>query len=151
MPRRRAARANARNDSPPLTSPFMGDAVALFGGIALPPALRDELWLSIGAHGRRELLLRRPDAVGGWVTVAGLTVVVADLRAASARYAVQLGCAPLALDPAEMEEAGLAQRFALGPCWLTLLTPADDTAAADFLAWHGPGLYAIALRDEAGK
>ncbi len=151
MPRRRAARANARNDSPPLTSPLMGDAAALFGGALLPPAPRDELWLSIGAGGQCELLLRTAGDACGWAVVSGLTIVVDDLCAASARYAAQLGCAPLALDPAEMEEAGLAQRFALGPCWLTLLTPADDTAAADFLAQHGPGLYALTLRDEMGK
>ncbi len=150
MLRRHTAHANAHNFMSSSTSSLAGDAAALFGGALLPPALLDELWLSSGADGRRELLLRRPDTVGGWAVVAGLTVVVADLCAASARYAAQLGCAPLALDPAEMEEAGLAQRFALGSCWLTLLTPADDTAAADFLAQHGPGLYALTLRDAMG-
>jgi hypothetical protein len=131
-------------------SSFSGDAAALFGGSLLPPALRDELWLSIGATGRRELMLRTPSAPRGWSVVAGLTIVVADLCEMSTRYMAQFGCVPLAIDPAEMDEAGLAQRFTLGPCWLTLLTPADDTAAGKFLAEHGPGLYSIALRDEVG-
>ncbi len=150
MLRHRTAQANARHASPHATSPIARDAAALFGGVLLPPTLLDELWLSVGATGQRKLLLRTADDARGWAVVAGLTVVVPDLCAASARYAAQLGCAPLALDPAEMEEAGLAQRFTLGPCWLTLLTPADDTAAAEFLAEHGPGLYTLALRDAAG-
>jgi len=150
MLRHRTAQANARHASPHATSPIARDAAALFGGALLPPTLLDELWLSVGATGQRELLLRTADDARGWAVVAGLTVVVPDLCAASARYAAQLGCAPLALDPAEMEEAGLAQRFTLDPCWLTLLTPADDTAAADFLTRHGPGIYALALRDGVG-
>ncbi len=150
MLHRRSAHAHTRNAALSSISSLTGDVAALFGGALLPPALLDELWLSVGADGRRELLLRGPKAVGGWAVVAGLMVVVADLCAASARYAAQLGCAPVALDPVDMEEAGLAQRFALGSCWLTLLTPADDTAAAAFLAQHGPGLYTLTLRDEMG-
>jgi len=150
MLRRHPAQPNAPAAAPRAAAPGAHDVATILGGSPLPPALRDELWLSIGADGRRELLLRTSGVARGWAVVAGLTIVVDDLCAASARYAAQFGCAPLAVDPAEMEEAGLAQCFALDSCWLTLLTPADDTDAADFLAQHGPGLCAFTLRDEVG-
>ena len=151
MLRRRRAQPNPSANLPRIAVPVATAAVTLLGGSLLPPALLDELWLSVGADGRRALLLLMGGVAHSWSVVAGLTIVVDDLCAASARYAAQCGCAPLAVDPAEMDEAGLAQRFALNSCWLTLLTPADDTDAADFLAQHGPGLYAITVRDGVAR
>ncbi len=150
MLRRRPAQPNTPAKASRIATPVATDVATLLGGSLLPPALLDELWLSVGADGRRALLLWTGGVARGWSVVAGLTIVVDDLYAASARYAAQFGCAPLAVDPAEMDEAGMAQRFALDSCWLTLLTPADDTNAADFLAQHGPGIYAITVQDEVG-
>jgi 4-hydroxyphenylpyruvate dioxygenase-like putative hemolysin len=79
--------------------------------------------------------------------VVALTLVVADLVAASAAWSARLGATARAVEPEHLDEPGLAQGFDLGPCRLLLLEPSDDSDAGDFLRDHGPGLYAIALRD----
>src|SRR5262245_22926685 len=76
---------------------------------------------------------------------AGLTLVVGALAAAGAVLAAHLGGAGRAVDPAELDEAGLAQAFDLGDCRLLLIEPGDDTEAERYLLAHGPGLYRITL------
>lgn len=75
----------------------------------------------------------------------GLTLVVDDLATASATLAAHFGHAGHAVEPEELEEAGLAQRFDLETCRLLVLEPGSDTDAEDFLLAHGPGLYAVAV------
>jgi hypothetical protein len=75
----------------------------------------------------------------------GLTLVVNDLASAGAALAAHLGTIGHAADPAELDEAGLAQVFELGNCRLLLFEPADDTDAGHFLQEHGPGVYRITL------
>lgn len=77
--------------------------------------------------------------------VAGLTLVVADLAAAGAAWARLLGEPGRPVDPEALDEAGLAQRFTLGPHWLVLLQPADATPAATHLRDHGEGPYEVTL------
>jgi hypothetical protein len=79
--------------------------------------------------------------------VVAVTLVVADLVAASAAWSARLGMVACAVEPELLDEPGLARGFDLGPCRLLLLEPADDSAAGDFLREHGPGFYAIVLRD----
>src|SRR4029079_16892184 len=62
-----------------------------------------------------------------------VTVVVADLATASPALATELGCPGRAVDPVELREAGLAQRFDLDGGCVLALEPGDDTAARDFL------------------
>jgi hypothetical protein len=75
----------------------------------------------------------------------GLTLVVNDLASAGGMLAARLGTAGRAADPADLDEAGLAQIFELGDCRLLLIEPADETDAWRFLREHGPGVYRIAL------
>jgi hypothetical protein len=75
----------------------------------------------------------------------GLTLVVNDLASAGGMLAARLGTAGRAADPADLDEAGLAQIFELGDCRLLLIEPADETDAGRFLQAHGPGVYRITL------
>mgnify|MGYP002336526489 CR=1 FL=1 len=108
----------------------------------------------VGHYGRNVRPRRiglAPDSGGhspaGDGQIVALTLVVADLVAAGAAWSARLGVVTRAVEPEMLDEPGLAQGFDLGPCRLLLLEPADDSAAGDFLRDHGPGLYAIALRD----
>ena len=74
-----------------------------------------------------------------------VTLVVADLAAASAVLARSLGCPGRALDPADLPEAGLAQRFDLAGGCLVALEPGDDTDAEDFLLARGEGVYSVVV------
>jgi hypothetical protein len=74
-----------------------------------------------------------------------LTLVVDDLASAGATLTARFGMTGRAADPADLDEAGLAQIFELGECRLLLIEPADDTDAGRFLQAHGPGVYRITL------
>jgi hypothetical protein len=77
--------------------------------------------------------------------LTGLTLVVHDLASAGAALSAHLGTVGHAADPADLDEAGLAQIFELGGCTLLLIEPGDDTDAGRFLQAHGPGVYRITL------
>lgn len=95
----------------------------------------------LGLDGRSAAIARPPRLAG----LTALTVVVADLAAASPILAAQLGGPGRAADPVDLDEAGLAQVFDLEGCQLLVLEPADDTAAEDFLLARGPGVYRLTL------
>lgn len=80
--------------------------------------------------------------------VAGLTIVVEDLQAAGDAWAALLDQTGAPVEPAEMEEAGLARAFDLGWCRLQLFEPAEHTDAITFLRARGPGLYAVTWRSD---
>lgn len=107
-------------------------------GIAM---LNDESITLGGLPGRSATATRRLRIPG----LTGLTLVVDDLAAAGAALADHLGRVGRAVDPADLDEAGLAQVFDLGDYKILLIEPADDTDAARFLFTHGPGVYRIML------
>jgi hypothetical protein len=111
------------------------------------PALRRTLTARLAAFlaGQRSAAT----ALDACPTVTALTLVVGDLASAAASWSARLGGHGEPLEPAQVDEPGLAQQFDLGPCPLILFEPADDTAAGEFLRTHGEGLYGVGLRDDA--
>lgn len=93
----------------------------------------------------REFGLASPAAPAAGHRPVVVTVVVDDLAVAGPALATQLGCRGRAVDPVELREAGLAQRFDLGGGCVLALEPGDDTAARGFLLAHGEGVYAVAF------
>lgn len=91
-----------------------------------------------------------PTGAGGQTaTLETLTLVVDDVGAARAALAAYLGRPGRAVEPSELDEAGLAQSFDVGPCHLLIVEPGSGTDAEAFLLAHGPGLYRLAVRGSA--
>ena len=86
-----------------------------------------------------------PGAPAGQHRAILVTIVVENLATAGPALATRLGCPGRAVEPAELPEAGLAQRFDLDGGRVLALEPADDTAAREYLLTHGEGIYAIAF------
>jgi hypothetical protein len=81
----------------------------------------------------------------GATRVAGLRVVVADLRASGAAMQALLG-GPTDGGPDDADDTGGAtRRFAIGQQWIELLRPGDNTEAAAYLRTQGEGPYELAL------
>ncbi len=77
--------------------------------------------------------------------VAGLTVVVKDLAAATTAYIALLGEQGEATHAA-IEGAGAGQRFRVGEQWIALVTPADAASAlGQHLTARGEGPYEVVL------
>ena len=77
--------------------------------------------------------------------VAGLTVVVKNLAAATTAYLALLGQQGEATR-AEIDGGGAGHRFRVGAQWLALVEPADEAGpSGQYLAKRGEGPYEVAL------
>ncbi|HEX5416958.1 MAG TPA: VOC family protein [Chloroflexota bacterium] len=119
---------------------FLGPGVSK---TALPFVIEDltprELRVPGGAASSHQLPVTR---------VAGISLVVADLAAASEEFQALLNLAPAVRD---VPGLGPTARFQLGAQWLELIQPsAPGTPAAEHLRRLGEGPYEVVLSGERG-
>lgn len=119
---------------------FLGSGV---GKTAMPFVIEDEtprtLRVPGGEAARHQLPVWR---------VAGLSLVVSDLAAASRDMQALLSAPP---EPQDVPGLGSTVRFRLGDQWLELIQPtATENAAAQHLRRLGEGPYEVVLSGERG-
>jgi hypothetical protein len=102
-------------------------------------------------HDLTERTLRVPDGdaaahANGITGVAGVTVVVADIEAASEDFARLTGHAGVDIDPA-LHDVAQARRFVVGAGWIEAIQPSErDSELRAYLETRGELPYEVTLR-----